>query len=124
MKLGKIQVILKFILFFLCQITIRFFKNLLDHIITVEGKKIKTKIFLSLLLADKKDTYLAARKKGSNYSKLKQACYTCEIPGEELDSFQELYSIHLIFFIEFFLFLNFHIFFFFNILVRLETLKR
>lgn len=61
-----------------------------DYIVKVDGKRIESKIFVSLLLADKKDTYLAARKKGSNYSKLKQACYTCEIPGEMLDSFDNL----------------------------------
>lgn len=84
-----------FLFLFLLLHTIFFFLlNLLtpsleDFVIEIEGKKIATKIFISLLLADKKDIYLAARKKGSNYSKLKRACYTCEVPGELLDSFNE-----------------------------------
>lgn len=93
--LKKIQVTCTFFFFLIPSYYIFFFFNLLipsleDFVVEIEGKKIATKIFISLLLADKKDIYLAARKKGSNYSKLKRACYTCEVPGELLDSFTEL----------------------------------
>jgi hypothetical protein len=49
------------------------------------------KVYLSLLLADKKDVFLASCKKGANWKNLEKPCYTCDISGEKLDSFEQWY---------------------------------